>query len=380
MSDGIGLWQHARGEEPDPRFGYCTDDMARNLVVDVLHSRGGRSPAIEASISRSLTFLEDAFDRPSGRFRNFRGAGGGWLEAEASEDSQARALAGLAAVMAELPGTAPADRAGRLFERALPAAPGFSALRAISGAILACNSACEAGLSSAVMPTYELLADRLTEAFDTVAESVAAPGVDPFENPCDPVRARRPGGAAEPIEWLWPEPVLTYENALLPQALIVAGERLGRPAPLAMGCAVLDWLIETQAGDGGVFSPVGNSHWWPRRGQRSRFDQQPIEAAAMVSAALDAFRVTSRWCYPAAAETAYGWFLGDNDLGVALADPVDGSCFDGLTPGGVNRNQGAESTLMWLTALERIRELRGRQAEPGPVTAAETGDDRSLWP
>ena len=380
MSDGIGLWQHARGSQPDPRFGYCTDDVARNLAVDVLHARAGVSPAVEASVSRSLTFLVDAFDRPSGRFRNFRGADGGWLDAGGSEDSHARALVGLAAVMAEMPGTEPADRAGRLFERALPAARGFGALRAISAAILACDSACEAGLSSAVMPTYELLADRLKEAFEAVAESVSVREMDRFEIPCDPVPGGRPGGPAERSEWLWPEPVLTYENALMPHALIVAGERLGRPAPLAIGCAVLDWLIEVQAGDGGVFSPVGNSRWWPRRGRRSRFDQQPIEAEAMVSAALAAFRVTGRWCYPAAAETAYGWFLGDNDLGVALADPVSGSCFDGLTPAGVNRNQGAESTLMWLIALERMRELRGGHIAPEPVMAAEPGDGRSLWP
>ena len=97
---------------------------------------------------------------------------------------------------------------------------------------------------------------------------------------------------------------------------------------------MLDWLIEVQAGDGGVFSPVGNSHWWPRTGQRSQFDQQPIEAASMVSAAADAFRATGRRRYLDAAEAAYGWFLGDNDLGLALADPARGACFDGLTPGG----------------------------------------------
>jgi hypothetical protein len=127
---------------------------------------------------------------------------------------------------------------------------------------------------------------------------------------------------------------------------------------------VLDWLIEVQIGESGGLSPIGNKAWWPRTAERSQFDQQPIEAATMVAAAADAFRATGRRHYLRAAEIAYGWFLGDNDLGVPLADPASGGCQDGLTPRGPNKNQGGESTLMWLTALEQIRELR-RLAQSG---------------
>jgi hypothetical protein len=382
MTDHLGLWQHARGAEPDPRFGYCTDDVARSLVVDGLHARQGLWSAVEASVSRSLEFLGDAYDRASGRFLNFRRADGTWLDSEPSEDCHARALIGLAAVMAEMPGTEPGDRARQLFVRALPAAVTFGALRSISGAILACDSACEAGLSAEVMPAFELLSERLSKAFDDGAvESLPAPRRSSIGLRGGPVPGQRPADAAVRVEWPWPEPLLTYENALMPHALIAAGKRLGRPGPLARGRAVLDWLIEIQAGEEGCFSPVGNSNWWPRTGERSRFDQQPIEAAAMVSAAAAALRATGDRRYLAAAETAYGWFLGDNDLGVALADPVRGACHDALTPRGVNLNQGAESTLMWLTALEQMREIRHRvQAESRPGLGAESSIERSVRP
>jgi hypothetical protein len=351
ITDQIGIWQHALGEKPDPRFGYCTDDVARSLVVDVLQARQGYTGVVEASIWRSLAFLGDALDHASGRFLNFRGADGAWTEAGASEDCHARALAGLAAVMADMPGTDPAERARQLFECALPAVTGFVALRSISRCLLACDAICEVGLSATVMPAYELLADRLSKSFDEVAGDPASPQ----------------------LEWPWPEATLTYETGLMPHALIAVGRRLSRAADVARGLAVLDWLIDVQTSPAGDFSPVGNSNWWPRGGERSLFDQQPIEAAIMVSAAAAAFTATGNRRYLGAAELAYGWFLGDNVAGVCLADPLRGACHDGLTPNGVNANQGAESTLMWLMALELMRELRAVvQGESLTSMAADT--------
>jgi hypothetical protein len=357
MTDQIGIWQHARGERPDPKFGYCTDDVARSLVVDVLHARQGYTGIVEASIWRSLAFLGDALDHASGRFLNFRGADGAWTDAGASEDCHARALAGLAAVMAEMPGTDPAERARQLFEYALPVVSAFEALRSISRCLLAFDAACDAGLSATVMPAYELLAGRLSRSFGEV-----------FADPASP----RP-------EWPWPEATLTYETSLMPHALIVVGRRLARAADVPRGLAVLDWLIDVQTGSDGEFSPVGNRGWWPRTGERSLLDQQPIEAATMVSAAAAAFTATGNRRYVEAAESAYGWFLGDNVAGVAIADPLRGACHDGLTPNGVNANQGAESTLMWLIALEQMRELRaGVQGEPRTGLSADIGITRRV--
>jgi hypothetical protein len=367
MTDDIGIWQHAMGPEPDHRFGYCTDDVARLLVVDVLHARQGLAAVVEPEIRRSLAFLGDAFVVESGRFRNFRRAGGEWLDGGASEDCQARALAGAAAVIAGMPGTEPARRARELLDVALPAVASFESLRPIARGILACDAVLGAdGVEAAegvpdgpdarsrgeIMPLYELLVGRLSSAFDRA-------GVDP--------------AAPRQIDWPWPEPIVTYENALLLHALIVAGQRLGRPSDVARGLAVLDWLIDAQIGAGGSFSGVGNSHWWHRDGGRSQFDQQPIEAATMVAACAAAYAATGDRGYADAAESAYGWFLGDNDLGVALADPLRGACHDGLRPTDVNANQGAESTIMWLTALEQVRALRLQvERQPSHRSEAET--------
>ena len=125
-----------------------------------------------------------------------------------------------------------------------------------------------------------------------------------------------------------------------------------------MGLLALDWLIDVQTSDAGRFSPIGSNGFWPRGGTRARFDQQPIEATALILAAEVALAQTDEPRYLDAIERAYGWFLGDNDVGLAMADPATGACFDGLEPADVNRNQGAESTLMWLTALEHVRAIR----------------------
>jgi hypothetical protein len=181
-------------------------------------------------------------------------------------------------------------------------------------------------------------------------------------------------GACDDPAWPWPEPILTYENALPAQALVVAGDHLGDGAMLAAGLRTLDWLVEVQTAPAGHLSPVGNG-WWRRGGERSKFDQQPIEAGALALAAADAFVATGRARDRDAVERAYGWFLGANDVGIPVAEPALGGCHDGLEPGGVNANQGAESTLVWLMALERVRRVRatrplaGVPAAPARATA-----------
>jgi hypothetical protein len=169
--------------------------------------------------------------------------------------------------------------------------------------------------------------------------------------------------------------VLTYENTLPARAMIAAGLHLHDARLRGAGLRTLDWLIEVQTAPSGAFSPVGNRTWWRHGATRSRFDQQPIEAATMILACQDAWSATSDARYLDAAERAYGWFLGDNDTRVAVAVPEVGACHDGLEPDGVNANQGAESTLAWLMALERTRVLRrtvavARAAAPGTTRIA----------
>lgn len=328
LSDDIGIMQHAIGRRPDPAHGYCTDDVARALQVDLLHGTELGWPAVARPARRSLSFLEAAFDPRSGRFRNFRSVDGAWLDAVGSEDSHARAALALgqASVAAGEPGFR--STAATLLEQALPAMVRFHHLRPRAAAILACDVAAQAGSRAAAAMLPVLLAEvmRATEP----------------RNPSD-------------RDWLWPEPVLTYENGLVPRALITAGGRLEDAAAVRRGLDLLDWLVAAQMAPEGHFSAVGNDGWWPQGGQRARYDQQPMEATALLLAAESAYAVTRDRRHLATMEWTYAWFLGQNDGRCPVALPAEGAGQDGLTPTGANTNQGAESTLMWLVALERIR-------------------------
>jgi hypothetical protein len=344
LSDEIGIMQHASGSRPDPAHGYCTDDVARALQVDLLHGHALGWPAVAASAVRSLRFLGEAFDPSTGRFRNFRAADRSWLEGPASEDSHGRAMLALGETVALAGDAGVVSVAAGLFAAALPAAVDLTALRARASTLLGCDAIMRAAPAADTAVAYRRLAAHLRAAFSSRTASA----------------------------WPWPESSLTYENGLLPRALIVAGGHLGDPALLQAGLDVLGWLIHVQTAPAGHLSPIGNQ-WWPYGGQKPMFDQQPIEATGLLLAAEAAWLATGAGRYREAMEQAYAWFLGDNDLGLAVVDARRGAGYDGLTPSGVNSNQGAESTLMWLLALESTRAMRAEP--PAPV---EPSDRRLL--
>jgi hypothetical protein len=329
MTDGIGIMQHAIGKWPDPAHGYCVDDVARALQVDLLHARTLGWAAVEQSAWRGLRFLDDAFDASSGRFRNFRSIDGSWIGGLGSDDSYGRAVLSLGDTIAMASDRELGNAAAALIDQALPAARELTSPRAEASVVLglaAVQDSAPGGLPSAVLT---LLATRLHDRFR---------------------RHSTP-------DWPWPEVSVTYENAVLPRALVVAGRVLNSEPMVTTGLRSLDWLIDSQTSPKGQLSPIGNE-WWTRDGEMSHFDQQPIEATALLLAAESAHAVTADARYAAVMERCFAWFLGANDLGLNVADPARGACFDGLTPRGVNVNQGAESTLMWLTAVEHIRAFR----------------------
>jgi hypothetical protein len=331
LTGALGIMQHAIGGRPDPAHGYCTDDIARALQVDLLHQHELGWAAVSDSVASNLRFLDEALDRETGRFRNFRRSDGPWHPTPGSEDCHGRALLALGDTMAESPDGRVIEFAGRLFDEALPAARRLRALRARSSALLGCDAALRATPAAETTSTALLLAAGIRSTFE---------------------------GRDSDRTWLWPEARLTYENALPAQALVVAGEHLGDRATIDRGLAVLGWLVDVQTAPDGHLSTIGN-RWWVHNGDRSRFDQQPIEATALLLAARRALVVTGDPHWRAVVEQAYGWFLGANDVGVRVADPDHGAGHDGLEPAGVNANQGAESTLMWLMALEHVRSMRG---------------------
>ncbi|HSL96925.1 MAG TPA: hypothetical protein VK831_00010 [Candidatus Deferrimicrobiaceae bacterium] len=341
LTGELGIFQHAIGSTPDPAHGYCVDDVARALQVDLLHARELGWEAVADSAWRGVRVLEAAFDDASGRFRNFRSIDGEWIGGKGSDDCHGRAMLALGETVAAAPDPALAAAALTLFGRALRAAERLSSPRAQASVVLGC-----AALSGSRTVTESTLAADVTlgAASTAVLRSLATGLHARF------LAFARPG-------WPWPEDTLTYENAVLPRAMIVAGQRLGAVVMQRIGLQVLDWLIDAQTAPEGHCSPIGNG-WWPYNGTKSQFDQQPIEATSLLLAAAAAYRVTGEPRYRDAMEGAYGWFLGANDLGVPIADPVRGGGADGLTAEGVNANEGAESTLAWLTAAEHIRELR----------------------
>jgi glycosyltransferase involved in cell wall biosynthesis len=338
LSDAVGIFQFADGRRPDPAYGYCTDDVARALRVDLRRGAIAAGPRVAAATRRELAFLQAAFDPLTGRFRNLRGSDGGWLDVIGSEDAHARAVQALGEAIALSDDLRVVRVARRLFAAALPAALRLEYARPRAYAALGCAaSLADPSCGPLARSGLETLAGRLAGAVEAAA-------------------------VADPA-WPWPETPVTYDNGVVPEALIAAGVRLERPEWIGLGTSVLDWLFAAQTGPDGRLMPVGNHGWWPRGGEPARWDQQPIEPASLVFAAAAALEATGEGRWAPAATRAYRWFLGANELGIPLADPDRGACRDGLGSDGANRNEGAESTLAWLLSVERIRELRqGRSA------------------
>jgi hypothetical protein len=189
-------------------------------------------------------------------------------------------------------------------------------------------------------------------------------------------------------EWPWPEPVVTYANAILPHALIASGAAIDRPDMVETGMKALRWLLEIQTDHKGHFMPIGNHGWFARNEKPARFDQQPIEVQHMVDALLKAHDITGQREYLDEARRCFEWFLGRNDLQQAICDHSTGGCRDGLAADGVNQNQGAESTLAWLHSLMKLHVAAGaavaaeppatQQRQAGPRLVASSLPDRAV--
>ena len=329
LTDDFGIMQHARYIVPDRRRGYTTDDNARALIAAILARYvTPDDPTLRPLVTRYLSFVDLAFNVRTGRFRNFLSYGRRWLEEEGSEDSHGRALWALGTTVAMDQDAGHRLLAADLLREALPAVERIPSLRCLAFTLLGIHAYLERFHNDEdLRRAQERIAKRLHEAFRT---SAAADG------------------------WPWPEPAVTYANARLPQALILAGDAIGEPEMLAKGLEVLHWLVQIQRSPSGWFSPIGNHGWYERGKQKAQFDQQPTEAHDMVEACLTAYGVTHEAAWLDHARAAFEWFLGRNDILMPLYDPSSGGCRDGLHPDRPNENQGSESTLAWLLALLRI--------------------------
>ena len=330
MTDGTGILQHARFAVPNRAYGYCTDDNARALMV-VLKSRAhvANPSECDALASCYLSFLNHAYNRGTGRFHNFMNFERSWIEQEGSEDSHGRAIWALGTTIAHSEIRGHRTLATALFQEALPAMRRFKFVRSWVYGLLGIHEYLNrfAG-DTEVSRLREELSGRLLEKFERNATD----------------------------NWPWPEPCLTYANARLPHALLVSGPPLGNQNMVDMALRALEWLVEIQTTKDGHFSAVGNMGWYPKDGTKAKFDQQPLEAAAVCEACLVAADVSEDEGWVDQARRSLDWFLGQNELGVTLIDVTTGGCCDGLKSCGPNENQGAESTLVWLLALLAMKD------------------------
>jgi glycosyltransferase involved in cell wall biosynthesis len=333
MTDQTGIVEHAVFVVPNYPEGYATDDNARALIVSILleeFGAGAPTGSIDLT-SRYLAFLWLAFDPTSKRFRNCLSYERRWQEPGGSEDSHGRALWGLGTVLGRSKNAGWRGAAGRLFELAIPAAIEFKSPRACAFALLGLQEYLESFPGDrAALSASDVLANRLLSSYR----------------------------ANHSADWSWFENVLAYSNARLPQALIRAGMRAANEEMVSAGLEALDWLVTIQRCEvKGHFVPIGSQGFYSKKTEKARFDQQPVEACAVVSACLEAYRATGKGRWRKEAWSAFNWFLGDNDLQIALYDPITGGCRDGLHPDRANENQGAESTLSFLMALLEMSKL-----------------------
>jgi len=318
LTDDVGIAEHALGSVPRRSHGYCTDDNGRALAVVTRDRHDPRSTALAETY---LAFLVHAH-MGEGAFHLRLSYDRRWTDDAVSDDANGRAIFGLGVAIARGPESL------------------RWTARELFGSASSFRSPYPRSTAHAVIGAAELLSafpddDAALAILRDAAESLPRPGSD--------------------FGWPWPESRLSYANALIPEALIATGAALGSDALVRDGLRLLTWLVEEETREGRFsFSPTsGRAPGDPR----PAFDQQPIEAASFVEACARAFDLTQDPSWLSPIERGVAWFLGDNDAETPLIDPLTAGCADGLEPSGVNRNQGAESALMSVIALQHAERL-----------------------
>ncbi len=330
LTDDTGIIEHATFIVPNYLEGYSTDDNARALIATILlEELGTEDPVIITRLAtRYLAFLLYAFNPERNRFRNDLTYDRQWHEMEGSEDSHGRTIWALGTVLGRSNNQGLIGTASRLLEPALTTAMESLHPRPWAFTLVGIHEYLRRYSGDrAARHMRETLAERLLGLY----QANATP------------------------DWPWFEDMLTYDNAKLPHALLLSGRWMDRTDMLEAGLTALDWLSRIQRADDGHFVPIGCNGFYRRGEEPARFDQQPVEVHAMISACLEAYRITDDRRWRNEAQLAFDWFLGRNDLRLPLYDPTTGGCRDGLEPDRVNQNQGAESTLAFLLSLLELR-------------------------
>ena len=330
LTDDTGILQHAIYNVPNYREGYCIDDNARAFILCnriEAYFPGMRIPEIDMLATRYLAFIAAALDESTGRFRNFMNHERRWLEPFGSEDSHGRAVWAVGMGASQSADSGRRQLSAQLFENSISAVTQFTSPRAWAFALLGIHEyELTRNSSQKARAIRELLNEKLLNLWKLCSEP----------------------------DWPWFESHVTYENARMCQALIVTGAAIPDSRSLEIGLSSLAWLCDQHRMHDGNFQPTGTNGFHHRDGERAVFDQQPVEAQAMVSACIEAFRASGERTWLDEASRAFDWFLGANELGIPLHDATSGGCRDGLHCDRANENQGAESTLAFLIAATEI--------------------------
>ena len=342
FTDDTGILQHANYTIPNRTHGYCTDDNARALLVAAMGQKylPTNGWGLDFLSGHYLGFLLYAFNEKKERFRNFMTYSRQWTEEIGSEDAHGRAIWSLGKAVAFLQNPGHLAMSTTLFNKALRSVEGFHSPRAIAFSLVGIHAYLDIfSGDSDVRRIREVLADKLFDQFKNNATD----------------------------GWPWLENALNYSNGKLPHALLLSGRRMLQKDMIDMGLLSLKWLITIQTEDG-HFVPIGSNGWYEQGGPRARFDQQPIEANAMVEACVEAFNITRDRTWFDNAVMCFNWFLGHNDLNLPLYDPKTGGCRDGLMADGINQNEGAESSLSWLLSLMTLQKLYADEVLKQPTS------------
>lgn len=349
LTDSTGIFQHATYSIPNYHEGYCLDDNARALLMALMAYRQLNDETVLRYIPTYLAYIYYA-QNSDGTFRNFMAFNRNFLDDVGSEDAFGRAIWAIGYAVAHAPQDAYSRVAREIFVKAVPQFERLRSIRSVANTILGlCHYLNSQPKDDGLTELTQKLASRLYDEYEIHRHD----------------------------DWHWYESLLAYDNALLPLAMMRAGVLLNDEALRHVGFESMAFL-KKHTMEKGYLSIVGNAEWFRRNGIPSRFDQQPIDAMATVLLLQQAYRDTGISDHLEAMHTAFRWFLGENDVQMSLYDPETGGCCDGLQKDGVNRNQGAESTLAYL-----ISHLAVQQEVDTPANRTvsnKTDEDRRISP
>ncbi len=332
LTDDTGIIQHAKFGIPNLKEGYCLDDNARALLM-VLMAFKQKKDLLALELSPVYMSYIHYMQNKDGTFRNFLSFSRNFLDEVGSEDSFGRAIWALGYLLGNAPNDAYYQMGKLVF---FTAAPNFESLQSIRGIA---NTMIGISYYLRSNPSDEVMTDRLRKMAYVLMKHLEDNSTD---------------------DWKWFEPLLAYDNGILPLALLHSAEILNDDKVSAAGMTAMNFLTDVTMKDG-YLSVIGNKDWYRKGDERSMFAQQPIDAMAMVLMFHQAFHLTKDKTYINQLHTSFMWFLGENDLRMSLYDFETKGCCDGFESYGVNRNQGAESSLAYiishLTVLETYEDF-----------------------